>query len=141
MDAQDSISAVIFSGQEHLRLEILKLICKLCEALHDAPGLFLVLEFLRDLYQIRKFICIIRQSFEQRKPVLKRLLLLQDLLGILLIVPETLFQALVFEFLYPLPEPIRVKDNLPLPRSAPAVREVDFLFRPAVSLRLRLSVS
>ena len=119
MYAEYTVLAVVFSGQEHVCLEIFKLIRKLAEACDNALRFVLILQFFRYIYKLGKFIRLRSQSFIQTKFVLKRLLLLENFLRILLVVPESFLKALFFELFYLFFKTLRVKDSLPLPLSAP----------------------
>ena len=118
MYAQYTILAVVFSGQQHISLEVFQFIRKLIEACNNIFSLILILKFFCYIYKLGEFVCLGGESFIQAKLVLKRFLLLEYLLRILLVVPEALLQTLVLELFYPFPKTLRVKDSLPLPLSA-----------------------
>ena len=119
MYTQYSIFAVVFSGQQHLRPEILKFIADLLKTSDHCFRFFFVIKLLSDLDQFRYLVQFRAQPVICAESVLERLFFFQDFLRVALVVPETRFQALVLEFLYPFLKTRRVKDNLPLPLSAP----------------------
>ena len=133
MYTQYSIFAVVFSGQQHLCPEILKLIADLLKTPDHCFRFFGVIKLLSDLDQFRYLFQFRAKPVICAEPVFERLFFFQDFLSVALVVPETRLQALVLKFLYPLSKTRRVKDNLPLPRSARAEQEAGFLFHQAVT--------
>ena len=119
MYAQYTVLAVVFSGQKHVRLQVFQFIRKPVEDRDNILRFVFILQFFRYIYKVRKFIRLKRESFIQTEFVLKSLFLLEYFLRVLLIVPESLFKALILELFYPFLKTLRVKDNLPLPLSAP----------------------
>ena len=119
MYAEYTVFAVVFSGQQHVCLELLKLIGKPVEDSDDILCFILIFELFRYINKLRKIFRFRSEPLIQAELVLKRLLLLEDFLRVLLIVPEAFFQTFIFKIFYPFSETLRVKDNLPLPLSAP----------------------
>jgi hypothetical protein len=74
MYAQYSIPAVVFSGQQHARLEVLKLIFDAVKTPDDCFGFILILELFRDLDQFRDLLKLIRKIVVGIQTVLERLL-------------------------------------------------------------------
>ena len=75
MYAQYSIPAVVFSGQQHARLEVLEFIFDAVKAPDDCSGFILVFEFFRNLDQFRYLLKLIRKLAVSVQTVFQGLLL------------------------------------------------------------------
>ena len=75
MYAEYSISAVVFSGQQHAGLEVFKFVFDAVKTSDHAFRFILVLEFFRDLDQFGYFVKLVRKLIVQIQTVFQRLFL------------------------------------------------------------------